>query len=114
MFTAKVKRLKEETVTFMELRDLEDLIITTMGEDVWLAILEFTQGKAEELESELEDLREESQRDEAIMEKDAELMQDIWEKIKGLNEHIDNAKRLDKRGLKRRLKEIDWILYNRL
>ena len=114
MFTAKVKRLKEETVTFMELRDLEDLIVTTMGEDVWLAILEFTQGKAEELEDELEELKGESQKDEAIMEKDNQIMQDIWEKIKGLTEHVDNAKRLDKRSLKRRLKEIDWILYNRL
>lgn len=114
MFTAKVKRLKDETVTFMELRDLEDLIITTMGEDVWLAILEFTQGKAEELESELEDLREESKRDEVIMEKDRKAMQEAREKIEDLIEHINNAERLNKRGLNTRLNKIDWILYNRL
>lgn len=114
MFTAKVKRLKEETVTFMELRDLEDLIVTTMGEDVWLAILEFTQGKAEELESELENLKEDLETGEKLVQKDGEIMQDIWEKIKDLIEYVDNAKRLDKRGLKRRLKEIDWMLYSRL
>lgn len=42
MFVAKIKRLKEETVSFGEMRDIENLVIETMGEDVWLAIQAFT------------------------------------------------------------------------
>lgn len=114
MFTARVKRLKEETFTFIEMRDIEDLVVTTMGEDVWLAILDFTQGENEKLEDELDDLKEDFERDEKVIQLDEEAMEDIKDKIDGLTEYVDNAKRLDKRGLRRRLKEISLILYNRL
>lgn len=114
MFVAKIRRLKEETFTFTEMKDIEDLIVTTMGEDVWLAILNFTEGKNEELEDELEELKKDFEMDEKLVQTDGELMQDIKDKIEGLTEYVDNAKRLDKRGLRKRLKEIDLILYNRL
>lgn len=41
MLVSKIKRLKEETITLLGLKDLEDVVITTMGEDVWNAILYF-------------------------------------------------------------------------
>jgi methyl-accepting chemotaxis protein len=114
MFTARVKRLKEETFTFTEMRDIEDLVVTTMGEDVWLAILEFTQGKNEELENKLENLKEDLETGEKLVQTYGEIMQDIKDKIEALTEYVNNAKRLDKRGLKKRLEEIDFILYKGL
>lgn len=48
MLVSKIKRLKEETITLLELKDLEDAVITTMGEDVWNAIMYFIEEKVEE------------------------------------------------------------------
>lgn len=114
MFTAKVNRLKEETFTFIGMKDIEDLVVTTMGEDVWLAILEFTQGKNEKLEDELENLKEDLETSEKLVQTYGENMQDIKDKIEDLTGYINNTKRLDKRGLKKRLEEIDFILYKGL
>lgn len=114
MFTARVNMLKSEIVTFTELRDLEDLIYSTMGEDVWLAILDFTQGKNEKLEDELENLKEDLETSEKLVQTYGENMQDIKDKIDALTKYVDNAKRLDKRGLRRRLEEIEFILYKSL
>ncbi|MFL0197360.1 hypothetical protein ACJDU8_17595 [Clostridium sp. WILCCON 0269] len=93
MFVAKVKRLKEETVTFIELRDLEDLIVTTMGEDVWLAILEFTQERIEELE-------------EQIAELEADSIPYINSKIANLIDVIKASKRLNRKFLIEELEKL--------
>jgi len=113
-FVARVTRLVEETVTFTELEDIRDAIYPILGADVWQAILEFTQGKNEKLESKLENLEEDLEKDEKVIQLDEEAMKDIKDKIGGLTEYINNSKRLDKRGLKKKLEEIDFILYNRL
>ncbi|MEG2411854.1 MAG: hypothetical protein RSB15_08940 [Clostridium sp.] len=38
---------KKESYTIFGIRDLEDLVINTMGEDVWNAIMYFTEEKIE-------------------------------------------------------------------
>ncbi|MEG2289084.1 MAG: hypothetical protein RSC24_03895 [Clostridium sp.] len=38
---------KKESYTIFSIRDLEDLVINTMGEDVWNAIMYFTEEKIE-------------------------------------------------------------------
>lgn len=114
MFVAKVNRLVEETVTFTELEDLRDVICPLLGEDVWLAILDFTQGKNEKLEDELENLKEDLETSEKLVQTYGENMQDIKDKIEDLTEYVNNAKRLDKRGLRKKLEEINFILYKSL
>lgn len=43
--------VKKETYNIMSIDDLEELVVKTMGEDVWNAIMYFTYLKEEEKES---------------------------------------------------------------
>jgi len=49
---SRVKSIKEETHNLMSLRDVENLVINTMGEDIWNAIMYFVEEDAEEKEYE--------------------------------------------------------------
>ena len=87
-----------EAHTLFELRDLEDLIVKTMGVDVWLAIMYFTEKKIED-----------NQQDDDIRSYDAALyairgdVRDAIEEIDKLEYHVINGKRLNRLDINKRL-----------
>ncbi|MBB6716337.1 hypothetical protein [Clostridium gasigenes] len=79
MIVARVKLYKEETHNLMDIKDLEPLVIDTMGEDVWLAILHFTESRISKSESKIVDFVEDGIFSEQIRESGliAKLVQNI-------------------------------------
>ncbi|RXM68381.1 hypothetical protein [Clostridium tetani] len=96
MIVAKIKSIKEETHNLMEIRDLEDLVINTMGEDTWLAIMDFTQSKVEELEEEIKYLKEDSKSDDGQLYALRGGIRDEIDVIEKLTTKIKESKRLDR------------------
>lgn len=94
----EVTSLHTEAHTLFELRDLEDLIVKTMGVDVWLAIMYFTEKKIED-----------NQQDDDIRSYDAALyairgdVRDAIEEIDKLEYHVINGKRLNRLDINKRL-----------
>ncbi|EQB4336180.1 hypothetical protein ACYJ2V_000084 [Clostridium botulinum] len=112
MFVARIKLLKEETYGLSELGDLEDIIITTMGEDVWNAIMYFHESKIQELkESEVyvkEDIKD---YDLSLTALRSGINEEI-ETIEKLINKVNEAKRLDRRSLNNELRRIIIRLKN--
>ncbi|MCW6111904.1 hypothetical protein [Clostridium sporogenes] len=112
MIVARIKHIKEETYGLSELGDLEDIIITTMGEDVWNAIMYFHESKIQELkESEVyvkEDIKD---YDLSLTALRSGINEEI-ETIKKLINKVNEAKRLDRRSLNNELRRIIIRLEN--
>ncbi|ACO86034.1 hypothetical protein [Clostridium botulinum] len=112
MFVARIKLLKEEIHSLSELKDLEDLVINTMGEDAWNAIMYFHESKIQELkESEVyvkEDIKD---YDLSLTALRSGINEEI-ETIKKLINKVNEAKRLDRRSLNNELRRIIIRLEN--
>ncbi|NFC86283.1 hypothetical protein EXN13_00925 [Clostridium botulinum] len=112
MFVARIKLLKEETYGLSELKDLEDLVINTMGEDTWNAIMYFHESKIQELEeSEVyvkEDIRD---YDLSLTALRSGVNEEI-EIIKKLINKVIEAKRLNRESIIKELKGIIRRLEN--
>ncbi|NEZ76666.1 hypothetical protein EXM98_06140 [Clostridium botulinum] len=106
MLVARIKHIKEETYSLSELGDLEDVIITTMGEDMWNAIMYFHEAKIQELkESQVyvkEDIRE---YDLSLTALRSGINEEI-ETIKKLINKVTEAKRLNRESLTKELKGV--------
>lgn len=50
----KAKSIKEESHSLLDIKDLENLVINTMGEDVWCAIMYFTEERINEIKEKSE------------------------------------------------------------
>ncbi|WMJ79566.1 hypothetical protein RBU49_11765 [Clostridium sp. MB40-C1] len=99
MLVARIKHIKEETYNLIDIKDLEELVIDTMGEDVWLAIMDFTQSKVEELKEDIRYMENDSKSDDTTI---CSLRSGINEEIETLEKLIDKvneAKRLDRRSV---------------
>ncbi|SHI91048.1 hypothetical protein SAMN05444401_1758 [Clostridium amylolyticum] len=112
MIVSRVKRLKEETVSLVELKDLEDAVITTMGEDVWNAIQYFAEEKALELEEEIKYLKEGSKCDDGHLYALRGGIRDEIDVIEKLITKVNEAQRLDRRSLTKELQGIVKRLEN--
>ncbi|EPY2286302.1 hypothetical protein ACXAT6_003563 [Clostridium sporogenes] len=112
MLVARIRHIKEETYGLLELGDLEDVIITTMGEDMWNAIMYFHESKIQELkESEVyvkEDIKDYDLSLTALRGGVTEELDNIDKLI----DKINNCKRLDRRMLIKELDEISKRLYD--
>nr|WP_207720402.1 hypothetical protein [Clostridium gasigenes] len=96
----------------MSIKDLEPLVIDTMGEDIWLAILDFTEETIAEKTSESEYTKEE------IKDYDGQLVSlrsGIRDEIITINEiikSINSAKRINRDSIIVRLEGITKRLYD--
>lgn len=107
MIVARVKQIKQETTTLMDLRDLEEIVINTMGEDTWNAIMYFTEEKIAELEEDISYTKAEERYADHTM---YCLRSGISEEIEALEKlitKITEAKRLDRRAV---LKELHGVI----
>lgn len=107
MIVARVNQIKQETTTLMDLRDLEAIVINTMGEDTWNAIMYFTEKRIGELEEDIRYTQSESKGDDHTM---YCLRSGIREEIDSLEKlitKITEAKRLDRRAV---LKELHGVI----
>jgi hypothetical protein len=107
MFVAKVQSLKEETVTFTEMKDIEELVINTMGVDTWLAILHFTQERIEELEDEIIYAKDDVNSGDSSLYALRAGVRDEIDVIENLITKVTNSKRLDRRYL---IKELNGAI----
>ena len=107
MLVARVKQIKEETHTFMELKDLGEIVINTMGEDMWNAILYFTEKKTEELEEDIRYLKSDTRSDDNTIYSLRNGIREEIDTIKELIDKVDQAKRLDRRVV---IKELQGII----
>ncbi|EPY2291002.1 hypothetical protein [Clostridium sporogenes] len=112
MFVARVKLLKEETYSLSRLDDLEDIIITTMGEDVWNAIMYFTETKIEELEKEIKYMETDPKNDDNTMYCLRSGVTEEIETIEKLINKIIEAKRLNRESIIKELKGVIKRLEN--
>ncbi len=112
MFVARIKLLKEETHSLSELKDLEDIIITTIGEDAWNAIMYFHESRIQELkESELyvkEDIKDYDLQLTALR---SGINEEI-ETIEKLINKVIKAKRLNRESIIKELKGVIKRLYD--
>ncbi|QDY21953.1 hypothetical protein CGQ39_13625 [Clostridium botulinum] len=99
MIVARIKSLKEEPHNLMDIKDLEDLIINTMGEDTWLAIMDFTQSKVEELEEDIRYMENDSKSDDSTIYSLRLGIREEIETLEKLINKVNEAKRLDRRSV---------------
>lgn len=99
MIVARIKSLKEETHTLTELRDLENIVINTMGEDTWIAIMDFTQDKVEELEEEIRYLKNDMKCDDGQLYALRAGVREEVDFMKSIMDKITETKRLDRKSI---------------
>lgn len=106
---ARVTALKEETHNLMELKDLEDLVIRTMGEDTWNAIMIFMDEKIQEV---IDDAADEirGQDDSKFVALQSRVKKEL-DVIDKLIDKINEAKRLNKSSIMEELGGIHKRLY---
>ncbi|EPY2274211.1 hypothetical protein ACXAUS_003105 [Clostridium sporogenes] len=112
MLVARIKLLKEETHSLSELKDLENIIITTMGEDVWNAIMYFHEVKIEELEKDIRYVETDSKNDDNTMYCLRSGVTEEIEAIKKLINKIIEVKRLNRESIIKELKGVIKRLEN--
>ncbi|MBY6879686.1 hypothetical protein EXN65_16850 [Clostridium botulinum] len=112
MIVARIKHIKEETYGLSELGDLEDIIITTMGEDVWNAIMYFHESKIQELEESEVYVKEDIKDYDLSLTALRSGVNEEIEIIKKLINKVNEAKRLDRRSLNNELRRIIIRLEN--
>lgn len=95
--------IKAETHTLLELRDLEDLIINTMGEDVWLAIMYFIEEKTEETEENNKYAEEDIRSYDVALTALRSDVQYALEEIEKLQSYTIETKRLNRDEISKRL-----------
>ncbi len=111
-FVARVTKLKEETHNLTELRDLEELVIDTMGEDTWDAIMYFTEKRIEENKEESEYTKD------AVLGYDTDLTAlrgDVTYTIAALNDltnYLNDTGRLNRNYLIEELRKMKGQLEN--
>ena len=93
---ARISTLKQETHNLMSIKDLEELVISTMGEDTWNAIMYFTEERIQEQKEEAEYDKED------ILGYDTDLtalrsdVRDTLDGIEELIQYINDTKRLER------------------
>ena len=108
----KVRSIKEESLSLLDIKDLEDLVINTMGEDVWCAIMYFTEEKIEETKESADYIKAE------VKDYDASLyalragIRDEFNTVEKLCNYVNDTGRLNRatiieelKGIKRRLED---------
>lgn len=108
----RARSIKEESHSLLDIKDLENLVINTMGEDVWCAIMQFTEDKIDEIK-ESNDYSEEQ-----IKDYDISLyalrggIRDEFSTIEKLCNYVNDTGRLNRatiieelKGIKRRLED---------
>lgn len=105
---ARVTALKEETHNLMELKDLEDMVIRTMGEDTWNAIMIFMDEKILEVNDEATDEIRGQDNHADVLRNGVKKELDVIDK---LIEKINDAKRLSKSSIMEELGGIHKRLY---
>lgn len=96
---AQYKTIKKETQTFFKLEDLQNIIIDNLGEDIWNAVMYFTDEKIKEQEEESECDKED------ILGYDADLtalrsdVRDTLDGIEELIQYVNDAKRIERSHL---------------
>lgn len=107
---ARVTALKEETHNLMELKDLEDLVIRTMGKDTWNAIMIFIDEKIQEVNGDaIDEIR--GQDDSKLIALKSGVKQEL-DIIDKLIDKINEAKRLSKSSIIEELGGIHKRLYD--
>lgn len=99
----EVTSLHTEAHTLLELRDLEDLIVKTMGVDVWLAIMYFTEKKIEDNQQNAEYTEDDIRSYDAALYAIRGDVRDAIEEIDKLEHHVINGKRLNRLDTNKRL-----------
>ncbi|NFL75504.1 hypothetical protein FDB81_07130 [Clostridium sporogenes] len=112
MFVARIKLLKEETYGLSELGDLEDIIITTMGEDVWNAIMYFHESKIQELKESEAYVKEDIKDYDLSLTALRSGVNEEIEIIKKLINKVIEAKRLNRESIIKELKGVIKRLEN--
>lgn len=102
----KVKAIKEETHVIQELRDIEELVINTMGEDIWVLLMGLTQDKIDELEEEIKALKDDEISGDGTVYSLRSGIQDGLAGMEKLLSEIEGAQRLDRRRILKSLKSI--------
>jgi hypothetical protein len=113
----KARSIKEESLSLLDIKDLEDLVINTMGEDVWNAIMYFTEEKIEETKESSDYSKEQ------IRDYDNSLyalragVRDEFNTIEKLGNYVNDISRLNRatiieelKGIKRRLEDNEGYL----
>ncbi|AUN11228.1 hypothetical protein [Clostridium botulinum] len=112
MFVSRIKLLKEEIHSLSELKDLEDLVINTMGEDAWNAIMYFHESKIQELKESEVYVKEDIKDYDLLLTALRSGINEEIETIKKLINKVNEAKRLDRRSLNNELRRIIIRLEN--
>ncbi|KRU24040.1 hypothetical protein VT91_36890 [Clostridium sporogenes] len=112
MLVARIKLFKEETHSLSELKDLEDLVINTMGEDVWNAIIYFYEAKIQELKESEAYVKEDIKDYDLSLTALRSGVNEEIEIIKKLINKVTEAKRLNRESIIKELKGIIKRLEN--
>ncbi|EJO5349349.1 hypothetical protein NRP93_003521 [Clostridium botulinum] len=112
MLVARIKLFKEETHSLSGLDDLEELVINTMGEDIWNAIMYFHEVKIGELEEYIRYMETDSKNDDLLLTALRSGVNEEIEIIKKLINKVTEAKRLNRESIIKELKGIIKRLEN--
>lgn len=106
----RARSIKEESHSLFDIKDLENLVINTMGEDVWCAIMHFTEEKIEENQEESKYTEDDIRSYDVDLTALRSGVSDEIQELNGLVSYVNDSTRLNRAiiieklcGIKRRL-----------